>query len=772
MINFIKSINKLKNFGSFRDFSKDTTLPEFKQVNLFYGYNASGKTTLTRVFSCLNNGGFVMPELEGCELGILVNDKVIKNLSESPIKNKIRIFNSDFIEDNLQLKEGQAKKLSAVIGKENIDIKRDITKLEEKLKFLKNDKGELNISVELSQVKKQLDDCYTTIASEIKGALNLEQNSYKKNHFENDYKSYKSLSSSPNKIINKITDEEKRQAVSIFTSKEKQKIDQTYIEAFKNIEAALSANDFNNSIELLKKPIKRKTAELKEKVIKWIEEGACIHQEDHSKCQFCGQKIPDFHWNTRVNEIKEIIKKDDDLLKLEEEFEDNKKKIDNFHKTILQFSCDLKPNDFITTKLFEEYQKNRQLFDMSFKDFKKYFEILMKKTTDEKHNNKDTVVIFDDASGFMEATDKLKQAITNTIKSIEDNNKYVSKSDSSKNESRKKVIYYYIQTHYEELTKLENDINIQTENEKQAGKNVQSIEQEIESKTLLLSNQKLIIEKINTLLKNFLDTKLVFKFETDSYSIEREINGQHKPAKKLSDGEKSLIAFLYFIISLESSSKNEKENEIIVIDDPVSSFDSHNLFNIQALLTRSVTDYGQIFFLTHNFYFFAKIRDALKYKFKQSKTAIFEIENRKNAGSILKCASEYIKNHISEYMSLIEKLKDIKDVSTGNLIRRVLEVFLSFKVPNEKKLYVKFQSIAGNDNKYPGLLNMVNAFSHTAEISSITDVSDFSYTAGRQEIEELFKFIQENDEKHFEGLELNFKNNLQIKRDCKYETTF
>ncbi|WP_413906418.1 AAA family ATPase [Candidatus Endomicrobiellum trichonymphae] len=55
---------------------------------------------------------------------------------------------------------------------------------------------------------------------------------------------------------------------------------------------------------------------------------------------------------------------------------------------------------------------------------------------------------------------------------------------------------------------------------------------------------------------------------------------------------------------------------MIVIDDPVSSFDSHNLFNIQALLTSSVIDCGQIFFLTHNFYFFAKIRDALKVKFK------------------------------------------------------------------------------------------------------------------------------------------------------------
>lgn len=117
---------KLKNFGSFRDFSsKDISLPKFKQANLFYGCNASGKTTLTRVFSCLNNGRFVTLELEGCELEISVNDKAIniKNFSDSHIKNKIRVFNSDFIEDNLQLKEGQAKNYPLLSEKKTLTLK-------------------------------------------------------------------------------------------------------------------------------------------------------------------------------------------------------------------------------------------------------------------------------------------------------------------------------------------------------------------------------------------------------------------------------------------------------------------------------------------------------------------------------------------------------------------------------------------------------------------------------------------------------------------------
>lgn len=50
-----------------------------------------------------------MPKLERPELEISVDTNVIKNFSKSPIKNKVQVFNPNFIEGNLQLKEGQAK---------------------------------------------------------------------------------------------------------------------------------------------------------------------------------------------------------------------------------------------------------------------------------------------------------------------------------------------------------------------------------------------------------------------------------------------------------------------------------------------------------------------------------------------------------------------------------------------------------------------------------------------------------------------------------------
>ncbi len=47
----IAKISKLKNFGIFHDFSWKAELPEFQRFNLIYGWNRSGKTTVSRVFA-------------------------------------------------------------------------------------------------------------------------------------------------------------------------------------------------------------------------------------------------------------------------------------------------------------------------------------------------------------------------------------------------------------------------------------------------------------------------------------------------------------------------------------------------------------------------------------------------------------------------------------------------------------------------------------------------------------------------------------------------
>jgi wobble nucleotide-excising tRNase len=48
----IRTIPNIKAFGVFSGFQWHAGLPEFKQFNLIYGWNYSGKTTLSRAFRC------------------------------------------------------------------------------------------------------------------------------------------------------------------------------------------------------------------------------------------------------------------------------------------------------------------------------------------------------------------------------------------------------------------------------------------------------------------------------------------------------------------------------------------------------------------------------------------------------------------------------------------------------------------------------------------------------------------------------------------------
>ena len=49
----IKRIQSIKNLGVYSNYTRKGDLPDFNDKNIFYGWNYSGKTTLSRLFSFL-----------------------------------------------------------------------------------------------------------------------------------------------------------------------------------------------------------------------------------------------------------------------------------------------------------------------------------------------------------------------------------------------------------------------------------------------------------------------------------------------------------------------------------------------------------------------------------------------------------------------------------------------------------------------------------------------------------------------------------------------
>ena len=102
--------------------------------------------------------------------------------------------------------------------------------------------------------------------------------------------------------------------------------------------------------------------------------------------------------------------------------------------------------------------------------------------------------------------------------------------------------------------------------------------------------------------------ELQFEVRETGYSITR--NSQ--PAMHLSEGERTSIAFMYFLKSLVAADFDLKRG-VIVIDDPISGLDANALSSafrfMKARIPAPEEFDGQLFVLTHNFTFFEQVKN-------------------------------------------------------------------------------------------------------------------------------------------------------------------
>lgn len=101
----LKSIEKIKGLGVYQNYTKPADTQDFGIKNLIYGWNYSGKTTLSRLFAQLETKA-VNADFSDCEFTLATTDSSIteKNLRQCGLS--VRVFNSDFVRDNLHFDGG------------------------------------------------------------------------------------------------------------------------------------------------------------------------------------------------------------------------------------------------------------------------------------------------------------------------------------------------------------------------------------------------------------------------------------------------------------------------------------------------------------------------------------------------------------------------------------------------------------------------------------------------------------------------------------------
>ncbi|MDR2897535.1 MAG: AAA family ATPase, partial [Spirochaetaceae bacterium] len=149
-------------------------------------------------------------------------------------------------------------------------------------------------------------------------------------------------------------------------------------------------------------------------------------------------------------------------------------------------------------------------------------------------------------------------------------------------------------------------------------KNTEKMQKEAELQELEKQTTSIVPTRdgINRLLDTFGFTnfKLALGNEPHTYTLIREDGTD--AANTLSEGEKSLLTFLYFYFLLKGSQSETgiDNDKIVVIDDPVSNLDENGLCIVSALIKELIQDVRengspikQLFILTHNRYLYREV---------------------------------------------------------------------------------------------------------------------------------------------------------------------
>jgi wobble nucleotide-excising tRNase len=138
----IKKIKSIGNLGIFRGFDWDKEVLDgeskvqgLKEINIIYGRNYSGKTTLSRILRAMESGR-LSDKFENPEFCVAFADGTQSTQSSLTNHGKtIRVFNEDFVRDNLRFITNPDDSIEpfAILGEDNNKIEQDIEALEKEL---------------------------------------------------------------------------------------------------------------------------------------------------------------------------------------------------------------------------------------------------------------------------------------------------------------------------------------------------------------------------------------------------------------------------------------------------------------------------------------------------------------------------------------------------------------------------------------------------------------------------------------------------------------
>ena len=757
----ITKLVKLKKFGIFKDFTWSEGLGKFKKKNLIYGWNYSGKTTLSKLFQTLEFKGskqyFSNPEFSfeysdsnGNILG------TITNLNYQEASYHFKVFNSTyikdiFISDDMDL---DFQPISFYLGDESGELDKQIKKLGSYNETLADRKGRIKsfFIEEFDKYDKKTGSKFTDKAKEIRdnyldGKLN--RDGFNLSHFRIIVEKVKQ--DLTNYVLsNEERDRTKNEATAI-KNFEPQKDDYILAENLQTLAESVKSILEDTAPKAMPLPELDEDREL----FQWVQTGIKLH-EDESDCKFCTKALPEnriqdlnSYYSIKLQEIQGLIETTTGKIEIEKEklkikFPDKKNLGDNYQ------------SDYTTA--IEEFKKVA----------KQYLEQLkiIEKDLKSKPNS-----YFNSTPATSIELVSLESSLQKVNEAVKKHNSWLEEFDDNKSKALAKLLDHYVAEYLLSESYLDKAANSQ-----KAVALISKIDSLVHSNkieiTKLEAKLKSLVkgqEELNATLSILLHRDDVrIKISDDKFTLER---GGY-PATNLSEGEKSAIAFAYFLTELKSLRIEEPPllpKTVIFIDDPISSLDSNHIFQVRSLIQDffKEDDYTQIFISTHNFEFFSVMRDSDLFKNvrsldKEAKRPFFWIRRRDNNTSTLEKLPKTFSEYKSEYVALFHLLKDYKEnpskqdfqyaVLLPNAVRRFIEMYTVMKYPSSHdSVDARAKIVFDKGSNAQHGVKLLHWFSHQLQFEKVQQHDDKLLQID-DAIDDLIIFIENEDDLHWKGI--------------------
>ncbi len=699
------NIKKIKSFKAFCGLDA-IEMGEFEHYNIIFGNNGCGKTSLTRAFELLipkNNyiekyrtistAESPSIEFECKEDGSYKSYKIEPNSNIEEPSFKVEIYNSDFLHNNAPFNsEFGLKKLDdsviilegSVLGEETKEInqlKNCREKVEKSQKKIKDENSSETLSAEQESAIKKCDEEIEKIRKEVTSkTIQITLDEIKINNICEVSKDKFKVQEDALTNLKKDFDE-LDEAMKKFDGLKEMELPKDY-QTIRDELKSLFSFDIDKKAGQVSEKIKEHISKVGRE---FIEKGIKLQKEmPDNACPFCTQKIP----NEIIQDYTSYFNKSI------ESFNQNSLNMSEILKnTLNQWNIKeiLQSFERFEPLMKKDFSRNKESLENALEQIKALLEKLQKEV-DKKEGVKNEEKFQEIDKKMSENYKKLQQCVDETRNIL-----------NQKKEQKKKLEKLKTKLKEARIKKAKHD-----------SYDWQKSKKEAERKLLVLDRGhkrlKCLLEKIDNKLKELYDQKrpdieiinnYLKVLNLPKYSLNKDyrvvLNSdalENSEAKMiLSDGEKTTLAFVYFLARLKSFYKKEDlKNLVVVIDDPISSLDEQRIYSTSDIVAKinqelareklsNKEDKAQVFVLTHNHTFMARLINMVG-----KHARYFQLE--RHQGQLKIVCKDKVNGYFDTFYLLLfkevyvfAKKETVQDdfneaINYGNKIRILLESFL------------------------------------------------------------------------------------------------